>query len=99
MALVIYHDQHGIYLGSCMGLGFWSNIDPCGQSAAATFPDVQSAEEFMATWEDGRPEGVRLVDVPADARGYASIDACVLAGLPPWMDAGTPAGNSPSSPS
>lgn len=86
MAVVIYHEQDGIYLGSCMGLGFWSKLDPVGQPGAVTFHDDQEAERHMADWECGRPDGVTFVQVAADTDGYASMAACILAGLPAWMD-------------
>jgi len=94
MAVVIYHDIDGIFLGSAMGLGFWSKIDPVGQDAAVTFPNEADAKAYMEQWTEGQPEGVKLVDVVVDDRGYASMAACVLAGLPAWMDECTTVANS-----
>lgn len=93
MAVVIYSEENGVYLGSAMGLGFWSKLDPVGQPSATTFEDEAEAETHMASWESGRPEGVRLVPVDADQDGYASIAACVRAGLPGWLDEDTPVAN------
>lgn len=93
MAVVVYHERDGVFLGSCMGLGFWSKIDAVGQLAAVTFPSVEAAEVYMATWESGRPTGVRFVEVEADAEGYADVAACVRAGLPGWLDEDTPVTN------
>lgn len=84
MAVVIFSHEQGVYLGSCMGLGFWSNLDPVGQDAAVTFPDVSAAEGYMASWDCGRPDNVSFVEVVADADGFASIAACQAAGLPAW---------------
>ncbi len=84
MAVVIFTQGNGVYLGSCMGLGFWSKLDPVGQDAAVTFPDVSAAEDHMASWECGRPSDVSFVEVIADADGFASIAACQAAGLPAW---------------
>lgn len=86
MAVVIYHEEDGVFLGQFQGLGFWSKIDPGAQSEAVTFPDAAAAEEFMATWDCGRPDGVRLVPVEESSRGAASIANCVKAGLPGWID-------------
>ena len=29
--ILIYSEADGVYLGSCMGLGFWSELDSVGQ--------------------------------------------------------------------
>lgn len=84
MAYVINHPRDGVYLGSCMGLGFWSKLDPVGQTAAVTFADTAEAEVFMAGWDCGRPDGIEFVPVVADGNNHASIDACVAAGLDAW---------------
>lgn len=83
-AYVIAHPEQGVYLGSAMGLGFWSKLDPVGQDAAVVFKSPRQALDFMQTWEAGAPDGVQLVAVSPDQDGYASIDACVDAGLPAW---------------
>jgi hypothetical protein len=84
MAIVLYHEEMGVYLGSCFGLSFWSKLDPIGQEAAITFKDSIQAAETMKHWVN-IPEDVRAVPVNSiDKHGYASIDACVKAGLPAW---------------
>lgn len=93
MAVVIYTEEEGVYIGHAMGFGFWSNLDPADQPAATTFADEKEAEEHMATWECGRPDGVMLVPVEADENGYASIEACVRAGLPGWITSQTETAN------
>lgn len=94
MAVVIYSDIDGVYLGTCMGLGFWSKLDPVGQPSAATFENEAQAEAFMATWDGGRPEGVRFVPVEADDGGtHASMASCMRSGLPGWLDEETPVVN------
>ncbi len=82
--VVIYHDKDGVFLGECLGLGFWSKVETAGQPSAVTFKDIEDAEEFMKTWISGRPCGVKLVPVVADERGHASVEACIQAGLPGW---------------
>lgn len=92
--LVLVHPEWGIYLGSAMGFGFWSKIDPIGQDAAVTFPDAETAERVMASWDGGRPADVTLHHVVADGASadgfgdpgvvYASVAACVAAGLEGW---------------
>lgn len=84
------HPELGIYLGSCMGLGFWSLLDPVGQPVAVTFASPQEGRECAASWDD-QPSTDKLraaiafrpVAVAA-ADGYATIEECVAAGLPTW---------------
>ena len=90
MAFVITHPEMGIYLGSAMGMAFWSKLDPVGQPAACTFESQDEAEAFMASWDGGRPEGVGFAPVTPDDGPYASIAACVAAGLEGWIDEYTP---------
>lgn len=86
MAVVIVSPIDGIYIGNCMGLGFWTKIDPVGQPAVVTFSSVAEAEEHMSTWECGRPDGISFHEVVPDDGVYASIQACVHAGLEGWID-------------
>ena len=44
----------------------------------------------MASWDGGRPEGVGFAPVTPDDGPYASIAACVAAGLEGWIDEYTP---------
>ena len=85
-AFVLVHPEMGVYLGSCMGLGFWSKLDPAGQSCAPTFASKLEAEDYMATWDGGRPDGIDFALVTPDDGTYASIAACSAAGLPSWSD-------------
>lgn len=85
---VLVHPEMGVYLGCCMGLGFWSNLDPAGQNAAVCFKDEKVAREYMATWDSGAPSGVTFMPVTPDefdgSAHYATVQACVQAGLPGW---------------
>lgn len=83
---VITEPEMGIYLGGCLGLGFWSKLDPFGQPSAVTFESIQAAEDHMAMWDGGRPEKAILHPVEPDDGQYASIHACVNAGLEGWID-------------
>lgn len=53
LRFVITHPQMGVYLGNCMGLGFWSKMDTVGQNAAVTFASVTSAEAHISSWDEG----------------------------------------------
>jgi hypothetical protein len=90
MRFVITHPGYGIYLGSCLGLGFWSKMDPAGQDSAVTFPSTAEAQEHADGWES-KLEGLSFVAVEADKDGeWASRMACFKAGLEPWEDRGLP---------
>lgn len=86
-AVVIQHDEFGVYLGNCLGLGFWSKLDPAGQPSAVTFTDEAEAKAHMESWEGGIPKGVityPVVEADQQNGRYASLDACVRAGLAGW---------------
>jgi hypothetical protein len=78
--IVIVHPEMGIYLGNCMGLGFFSNLDCAGQIFACVFPSENDAREHIRSWESANnPEGYRYVKVTCDQ--WADIDALDAAGL------------------
>ena len=86
--IVIYTRSEGVYLGSAIGLGFWSKLDPVGQDAAVVFPSIRKAKRIVRNWED-KPTGIQYKQVCADitekdGTHYASIEACFRAGLPGW---------------
>ena len=87
---VIYHPADGVYLGNCLGLGFWSNLDPVGQPAAATFASEKEVQEHIHSWE-ANPDypqqtlpDLRIVPVAVKESGFATIEECMAAGLPAW---------------
>jgi hypothetical protein len=86
MSVVINHPKLGIYIGSCMGFGFWSKRDPCGQDCAVVFDSVVMAQSIVRSWDDHSmlPE-LSYVEVTPDIDNqWASITACVKAGLDAW---------------
>ena len=84
MSVVLYQEEMGVYLGSFLGLGFWSKWDAGGQNVACTFKSAAQAAEIMKTW-DNIPECVYAIPVHVDnASYYATMDECVKAGLPAW---------------
>ena len=92
-AFVITHPEWGIFLGHCLGLSFWSKLEAAGQPAAPTFPSIESAEQFMSSWINGRPPEASMAPVVPDDGTYASVAACVAAGLDGWVDSVTPSAN------
>lgn len=85
---LIYHETDGIYLGNCLGMGFWSKLDPVGQDSAPVFPTEAIAEEHIREIAQyaSHLQSCKVVPVKADLDGgqYASIQACIKAGLPGW---------------
>jgi hypothetical protein len=52
MRIVIEHREMGIYLGSFLGMGFWSKLDLAGQDQAVTFTNETEAQEFVSSWDE-----------------------------------------------
>lgn len=79
--IVITHQELGIYVGSCLGLGFWSLLDTAGQPAVATFLDEEEAREHVASWEElNDPASYGYVEV-FTAGSHATVDELAEAGL------------------
>lgn len=86
LRFVVHSERLGVFLGDCMGLDFWSRLDPVGQDAAATFRSEADAQAFIArVGEHCTSAGVlRAVAVNPELGDYASVADCVKAGLPAW---------------
>ena len=89
--VLIVHRELGVYLGSCMGLGFWSKLDAVGQPCAYAFDDEADAKACMATWEQiGSKEeiiteaDVTFMEVDHEELHYATVEECHRAGAPAW---------------
>ncbi len=103
-AFVLVHPEQGGYLGNCIGLGFWSKLDPAGQEFAVAFETPEKAREHAAGWDNNGEghqqmlEELTCVEVEIDCPNgelYASVEACKKAGLEPWynldfMEPGSP---------
>lgn len=81
--VVIFSPVNGVFLAMAIGLGFWSKLDPLDLDVALAFESESEAREFMGggNW----PSDVTLVTVDIDADGYASMESCTRAGIPPWL--------------
>lgn len=82
---VLYDPEMGIYLGHCMGLGFWSKLDSVRQDRACTFESVEDMEVWVATWEFTPPNRRAVPVEVAGEDEYATIEECTAAGLPAWQ--------------
>lgn len=79
--IVIIHPNMGVYLGHFLGLGFWTLLDPAGQSQAVVFDNVADARAHVASWESqDRPEDYGFHEVRSTGR-YATIPMLIDAGL------------------
>lgn len=96
---------HGIYLGSALGMGFWTGLDAAGQTEAVTFESPEAGRAHMARWEDPPdPEEATVysfvpVRVPAHQQdpqtrvAWVTQEQCREAGLPGWDPSGDPPPN------
>jgi hypothetical protein len=82
--VIMSHKEMGVYLGSCMGLGFWSKLDPAGQDSAVTFDDIAQALRVVAEWDDPLPpKSLMFTHVEVEGN-YATMQQCVAVGLEGW---------------
>ena len=90
--IVLYEEETGIFLGEAFGLGFWTKLDPVGQTHACTFDSEEDAHDYVKLWRDQtRVNKIQYVEVdvsgsmPPLSQGIgASVEECVRAGLPAW---------------
>lgn len=81
-AVIIVSPCMGIYIGSAMGMGFWTGLDEAGQDAACTFPDKQSAREHIASWACVETVGqLDLLEVEPDLGEFVSFEQLRQNGL------------------
>ena len=85
MAVVIYHETLGVYIGELFGLGFWSKVDDGGVDRAVVFDDAADAIDYLNDWSEGPQPDCVFVEVVPDLGKYASVLACIRAGLPGWI--------------
>ena len=79
--VVITHPEMGIYLGTFLGLGTWSLLDPAGQDAAVSFAGENVAADVIRTWErNGDPAAYTFVPVAGDGP-WVDIPELQAAGL------------------
>jgi hypothetical protein len=86
--MIAYSPTLGVYLGQCMGLGFWSKLDFAGQEEACTWKNAEDFQEFSENWITPPPEDLRFLGVNTD-KHYATHDECVMAGADPWLSPST----------
>lgn len=82
-AVVITHAEMGIFIGSAMGMGFWSNLDSADQTRVCTFVSEEDARDYVSSWtQDNEPDGYNYTTVEIDSgENFATIAQLRAAGL------------------
>lgn len=79
--IVIVHDEMGIYVGNCLGLGFFTLLDCGGQPMVCTFPDEEEARKHIASWDTNNdPNAYRYVSISTDD-DWVGYDTLAAVGL------------------
>lgn len=84
--IVIAHPDMGVYLGNCMGLGWFSRLDAIGQLVACTFENEEQARAHIVGWDSNNdPAAYSYHPVAIAQEGCASIEEMLQAGMTPAM--------------
>lgn len=82
---IIVSQKEGVFLGSCMGMCFWSNLDSVGQDEAVSFDSRRTAEEIIKENPGAFPmKDINIREVETQDDTYATIAECVAVGVSPW---------------
>lgn len=80
---ILNHPELGVFVGECLGLVFWSQLDAVGQSEVVTFPDESSARYELKMMYPTDSSAAEVIKVETDTP-YATEAQCVAAGAKPW---------------
>lgn len=80
---ILYTEDKGIFIGSFLGLGFWSKLDPVNQTHAIVFESKEIAEQLISEWLT-HPGNFKLIPIQTQELGYASLEEISAIGLPIW---------------
>jgi hypothetical protein len=84
--VIILSDNCGVYIGSALGLGFWSKLDHCDQDEAWCFESESHARKHMESWTPADTGAITFPEVEdPNHDGMATEAACVAAGAEPWI--------------
>lgn len=83
---VLFNEQDGVYLGNCMGLGFWSLLDPVGQISSCTFESKEEAQDHIDSWDIKPEKCIQIMPVMIESNPdmAASIKEIAESGMPAW---------------
>lgn len=80
--LVITHPEFGVYIGSALGLGFWTELDCAGQTSCVTFPSETDARAHIESWDENNDASqYGFTSVPTVVDGYAEISELKAVGI------------------
>lgn len=86
--VLIVSRSFGVYLGTCMGMGFWSKLENLEMPEACNFPSADEALRVMQTWDGflSLPDDMTFPFVEdADQDGYSTLaECCAVEGVEPW---------------
>ena len=85
MSYVLTHKEDGVYLGSFMGMGFWSLLDSAGQAAAVVFESEEKGRQAIASWDCQRPIDEYTFHKIQDGLDYADVEHLRVAKIPECM--------------
>lgn len=80
MRTVIVDREAGIFVGTALGLAFFSMHDAAGQSCVCTFKDEADARDFVSEWTEPYDGTLEYVDLDIDADS-ADVSDLARAGL------------------
>lgn len=81
MAFVISHPENGVFVGTALGLAFWTALDCAGQESVCAFRTEEDARDFLnETLAAEAAGGARIVETRTD-RPYATAEDLLAAGL------------------
>lgn len=81
MAFVINHPENGVFVGTALGLAFWTALDCAGQESVCAFRTEDDAREFLKEVLGAETaEGASVVETGPDRR-YATAEDLLAAGL------------------
>lgn len=83
---ILVSKEIGVYLGSCLGMFFWSGLDAVGQDAAVTFPSGKAALDFLVGYPGkfSPTDEITVREVTTQDPEFATIAECVAVGVPDW---------------
>lgn len=84
MKYVLYSKEAGVYLGHCIGLGFWSNWDCAGQEYAVLFDEPTFDGHMKGLEESAENLKAKFIGVPTAAENYISEKELVSLGFKEW---------------
>jgi hypothetical protein len=88
---VAKHKEWGVFLGSFLGMAFFSKVDSAGQDSAVAFREEAEAREYMTKQLKQEEADFAFVPVECGSYDYATIDECEAAGVERWSPEAEPA--------